>query len=381
MNSPLVYAPTTGTEQEQSKVQVEINMAGMIGRIKAPPVCVDATLKQEAMSVEELSKLSFPLETPKGSLCHNFHVNEPSVVSSSSSIASRESLLSDHLDGGSSRNLTTTPLRRQSEIILKVTNQKASRNGRQTQRYSTDPNSQRVCRMVTGCVPIVEGGKILFVSSSRKSEWILPKGGWERDEAMEESAIRECFEEAGVLGVLGPLLSEVEYETRKAKKRRKEFEELQKKVKVLRAALSDSPTRFAVTEESERAQADEKVEDNLAPGAGAQDTTTPPQVVVSNETISRIRGQQSKQSDETCSVASDSSAATHSHVRMSLFPLYVSEVKKEWPESGRLRKAVDIDEAIQICESRPELRTVLVELKERNLHLLPSQGPNKIKDR
>ena len=384
MNSPLVDSPATWTEQ--SKVQVEINNSiagGLIGRIKAAPVCVDATLKQEAMSVKELSKLSFSLETPKGSLCHDFHVNEPSVVSCSSSpaaTASRESLLPDHhLDGqqgGSNRSLMTTPLRRQSEIILKVTSQKKSRNGRQTQRYSTDPNSQRVCRMVTGCVPIVEGGKILFVSSSRKPEWILPKGGWERDEAMEESAIRECFEEAGVLGVIGPLLSEVEYETRKSKKRRKEFEELQKNknFKALRAAPSDSPTPSA--EESERAPA------KVRPKPGAQDTTTPPQVVVSNEAISRIRDGQSKQSDETCSVASDSSAATHSHVRMSLFPLYVSEVKKEWPESGRLRKAVDIDEAIQMCESRPELRTVLIELKERNLHLLlPFQGPNIVKDR
>jgi len=86
-----------------------------------------------------------------------------------------------------------------------------------------------VYRMVTGCVPIVEGGRILLVSASRKSEWILPKGGWETDELMEESAIRECFEEAGVLGVLGPRLSEIEYETRKGKKRRLEFEEFQKK--------------------------------------------------------------------------------------------------------------------------------------------------------
>jgi len=46
----------------------------------------------------------------------------------------------------------------------------------------------------------------------------LPNGGWERDEVMEGSAIREGFKEAGVLGRLGPKLSAVQYETRKAKK-------------------------------------------------------------------------------------------------------------------------------------------------------------------
>ena len=66
---------------------------------------------------------------------------------------------------------------------------------------------------------------MLFVSSSRKNDWVLPKGGWENDEALEEGAIHECFEEAGVLGILGPQLREINYETRKAKKRRLEFEE------------------------------------------------------------------------------------------------------------------------------------------------------------
>ena len=70
------------------------------------------------------------------------------------------------------------------------------------------------------------------MSASRKAEWILPKGGWEKDEEMEESAIRECFEEAGVLGILGPKLNPVDYETRKAKKRRLEVQEVRKKAKL-----------------------------------------------------------------------------------------------------------------------------------------------------
>jgi diphosphoinositol-polyphosphate diphosphatase len=227
--------------------------------------------------------------------------------------------------------------------------------------------------MVTGCVPIVEGGKILFVSSSRKADWILPKGGWEKDEGMEESAIRECFEEAGVLGILGPLLSEIEYETGKSKKRRKEFEELQRKAKVLRLAHADSPTSRRLSEQSEETT-EENVQVDLVPNA-----QEPPTPQVSNEDFSKMLGH-AKHSEETCSVASDGSL-THSHVRMSLFPLYVSEVKSSWPESGRFRKAVYIDEAIQMCDSRPELQAALIEVKERNLHLLPAQGPNCVVDR
>jgi len=344
MNTPLVESPAPGIGQ----AHVQVDLGNMIGRIKAPPVCEDALLKEEAMSTEELVKLSFPSEAPKSSLCTVFHTNEPSVVSSSSSTTSRESFHSD----------VATPLRsehKHSEFNHKVTAQKVSRNGRLSQRYDT--TSQRVCRLVTGCVPIVEGGRILFISASRKSEWILPKGGWEKDEQMEESAIRECFEEAGVLGVLGPRLADIEYETRKAKKRRLEFEELRKKSTLILRSKSSTPEK----EEEKVALSDNQ--------AAAQ---------LSNEDLSRIRGE-GKSSDETCSVASDTSH-THSFVRMTFFPLYVSEVKDSWPESGRLRKAVEIDEAIRMCASRPELQSVLKEVKERNLHIPPADamGANRV---
>ena len=39
----------------------------------------------------------------------------------------------------------------------------------------------------------------------------------------------------------------------------------------------------------------------------------------------------------------NASEKAYSHVRVSLFPLYVKEVKSTWPECGRLRKAVSID--------------------------------------
>lgn len=87
---------------------------------------------------------------------------------------------------------------------------------------------------------------------------------------------------------------------------------------------------------------------------------------MANEDISRIRGH-AKPSDETSSVASDQSNG-YSYVRMTLFPLYVSEVLADWPECGRFRKAVDIDEAIRMTESRPEFQQALLQVKERDLH-------------
>eukprot|EP00934_Nitzschia_sp_Nitz4_P001060 Nitzschia sp. Nitz4//scaffold170_size48074//22272//23366//NITZ4_007105-RA/size48074-processed-gene-0.20-mRNA-1//-1//CDS//3329538640//1060//frame0 len=337
----------------EARVQVDLgNMADLLGRVKEAPVCVDETLKQEAMTTEDLSKLTFPLETPVNSFCSTeYHLNhhEPSVVSSSSSTASRESFTIS--DGEMmSQKIVSTPLRlerRQSEQInSKVTSITKSRNGRQSQRWFSDPHSHRMYRMVTGCVPIVKGGKVLFISSSRKPEWILPKGGWEQDEAMEESAIRETFEEGGVLGILGPRLGEIEYETRKAKKRRLEREELQRRVKLfpegsgsLASEKQDDASTFA---------------DSTSTASVSEPQSTGPL----------------KLFDETNSVTSESSSGAYTHVRMTLFPLYVSEVKSEWPECGRFRKAVDIDEAIRLCESRPELRAALKEVKDRNLHHL-----------
>lgn len=352
--------PSPKREGEVTTVQLDLgNMANDIGRIKEAPVCVDETLRKEAMSTEQLSKMCFPLELPSEtqSAIEAGHRNqEASVVSSSSSTASRESAYISDAEGCISK-VQVTPVRlerRQSEMINnKVTTQKCSRNGRQTQRWYTDPETQRRYRMVTGCVPIVEGGKILLISASRKAEWILPKGGWELDEGIEESAIRECYEEAGVLGTLGPCLTEVEYETRKAKKRRLELEEVQRMAKIVRDAHIQSAP------EGEGQSCEKTEQTNKATSAPS-----------------------SKSSDETSSVSSESSS-TYSHVRMTLFPLYVSEVKGDWPESGRFRKAVDIDEAIKLCESRPEFHKVLIEVKERNLHHLHEDhdAPVKITDR
>jgi diphosphoinositol-polyphosphate diphosphatase len=44
-------------------------------------------------------------------------------------------------------------------------------------------------------------GKVVLISSG-SGEWILPKGGWEKDETAQEGAARESHEEAGVLGLV-----------------------------------------------------------------------------------------------------------------------------------------------------------------------------------
>jgi hypothetical protein len=374
-NVTLIESPNQKEKEEQV-----VDLSDMAGRIKPKPIG-NPNLKQEAMSSEEINKFTFLTEpesaisssVPTGkSSSSDVGLQEISVVSSSSSTASRDSGTSI------STSYVGEFLQRKDEserINLKVKTQTISRNGRQTQRWFTDPATQRLYRMTTGCVPIVEDGKILFVSASRKSEWILPKGGWEKDEAIEESAIRETFEESGVFGVLGPTLKEIEYETRKGKKRRIEHEEFQRKAKQIREAHSSSPKVVSPTEYQ-----------GVGPVPVPSISTSSKNRIVSssgslpqteNEIASGIPKSHQNYSDgDNCSVASEGSLS-HSHVKMTLFPLYVTEVRDEWPEQGRLRKVVDIEEAIRMTESRPEFQEALKELKQRNLHKIQRSTINK----
>jgi 8-oxo-dGTP pyrophosphatase MutT (NUDIX family) len=342
---------------------------GMSGRWKAPPVCADMSLKETAMPPAALSEMCFAFEVP----VQLTTISEAVPVSSSSSTCTPESMgaLSDVETapaGGSHGEKMATPLKLDrcisDRLNAKISLRKTSRQGRSSQRWVTEPDAPDAIRLVTGCVPILRGGKILFVSASRKAEWILPKGGWELDETLEESAIRESFEEAGVLGVLGPKLKEIQYETRKGKKRRLEQEETERKKKTF-----DQVTDQVKEDKSENKPSiisPDEIKNNesafMAP------------VALSDEAMSRIRGEAQaiarKACDETASVASTLSTATYSQVRMTLFPLYVSKVLDSWPESGRFRKAVDIDEAIAMTESRPELKAALVAVKEQGLHLV-----------
>ncbi|GJN29123.1 hypothetical protein PR202_gb17316 [Eleusine coracana subsp. coracana] len=94
-----------------------------------------------------------------------------------------------------------------------------SRQGRELQRYSTQTGG----RIVVGCVPYrlrpgSGGVEVLVISSQKKGAAggvLIPKGGWELDESMEEAALREAAEEAGVAGeVAGPPLGVWWYRSR-----------------------------------------------------------------------------------------------------------------------------------------------------------------------
>ena len=56
-------------------------------------------------------------------------------------------------------------------------------------------------RLVAGIVPLSQDKYyVLLIQSTSRSRWVLPKGGWETDEATaQEAACREAWEEAGVV--------------------------------------------------------------------------------------------------------------------------------------------------------------------------------------
>jgi len=392
--------PKSGSEQYQTKTEVQVDLCSLMGRIKPKPVCVDATLKQQSMSHKEISKYVFTADEPdsmRNKVSPDAVSNDFSVISSNSSNASRENGMCDTTTDGSNPSYCHSKealiskenssssfcddgfLNRKDDserINLKVKTQTISRNGRQTQRWYTDPVTNIVYRMTTGCIPVLKDGKILFCSASRKSEWILPKGGWEKDEAMEESAIRETFEEAGVFGIIGPMLNEISFETRKGKKRRIEYEEVQRKAKQIREAHSSSPKAVPQTEEIPSpciVSFSKNRNDPSALGNICCDENKTKRESHSYDQ-QQMKAVQNLCDGDNVSVASETSLS-HTHVKMSLLPLYVTEVMEAWPEQGRFRKVVGINEAIRITESRPYFQTALKELKERNLHISKNLQP------
>ncbi|KAF5446012.1 hypothetical protein F2P56_031677 [Juglans regia] len=102
-----------------------------------------------------------------------------------------------------------------------------ARTGRHQQRYEAG------CRLVAGCIPFrhrnSEGsedaniGKIvevLMINSTSGPGLLFPKGGWENDETVQEAAVREAIEEAGVRGELMDFLG---YHQFKSKTHQDEF--------------------------------------------------------------------------------------------------------------------------------------------------------------
>ncbi|KAI8371882.1 NUDIX hydrolase domain-like protein [Blakeslea trispora] len=72
-----------------------------------------------------------------------------------------------------------------------------SRIGRKNQVYDKDN-----IRQIAGTVAVdPKTNRVLVISSSKhKHVWVLPKGGWENDETIEQSAEREAYEEGGIRG-------------------------------------------------------------------------------------------------------------------------------------------------------------------------------------
>ena len=233
----------------------------------------------------------------------------------------------------------------------------SSRQGRSLQRWLVHSPNDELVKQAAGTIPITRDGRVILISASRKKEWILPKGGWDVDETKEECAMRETYEEGGLVGQLGGCLEPIDYQTAKSKKRASKD----------LGTSGDSDMDFKVGGEME----------GLPPPLPKRFKTelssspTGPELTLSlgKRIVSSDSTRSNSASEVNCTTASPSD---HSYIRLFLFPLYVSSVKSEWPEKGRLRKLVHIDEAIKIMDSenRPYFRMGLEIVKERGLHLL-----------
>lgn len=72
-------------------------------------------------------------------------------------------------------------------------------------------------RLVAGVVPLnANKDMVLLIQSTKRKAWVLPKGGWEKDEDVTEAAVREAWEEAGIVIQIESNLGHVR-EGRKAK--------------------------------------------------------------------------------------------------------------------------------------------------------------------
>jgi len=247
-----------------------------------------------------------------------------------------------------------------------------SRQGRSLQRWLFHSPTEELVRQVAGTIPITRDGRIILVSASRKTEWILPKGGWDEDETKDECAARETFEEAGLLGQLGGCLDPIDYETKKAKKRRlsKQRDGEEKKLKEISGKVEGNKRTVS---EGMRPPLPKRVKTDSCSPTGPELTSS----LAMNPCLSGSMCGSGEKGLKNMTLKSKSATAScespkYSYVRLSLFPLYVSEVKSDWPEKGRLRKLVDIDEAIEIMkvENRPYFLRGLEMVKERGLHLV-----------
>lgn len=382
---------------------------------KVFPICNDADMKDLSTSTEELSSLCFApsfslieaqLEiVPPGVTSASFASHSTCTIpvvskhtSSNSNCGSMPMMYSPTADSNDTDGMLAQLMEKSAIINETVINRTKSKHGRSGQRWIVDAalssnnnkSNNKVIRLVTGCIPILKGGKIMMVSASKKKAWILPKGGWEMDEELEESAIRETYEEAGVIGVLGPKLSEVQYETRKARERRlssladqlalnpvtktefssgwsdvSQLSEDDHIIDMHQQQLPQSPERsvkpkiqlFAASQAIGVATINEEELCHKQPSKKPllQDNSSEQHHQAGIDTAHMLESEASK-------------TKSYTHVCANMFPLYVKEAMTTWPECGRLRKAVDIDEAIKLLEARPEMQSMLLDLKRRGLH-------------
>lgn len=131
----------------------------------------------------------------------------------------RLQLLAKPQRGRNRRSSSSSPKRRRMPHTVGAPPPTFARQGREQQKYGDDGS-----RLVAGCIPIrylpgisgAAGVRICLISSRGGKGYVFPKGGWETDESVESAARRETVEEAGLRGVLEPLLGQFEFNSGKA---------------------------------------------------------------------------------------------------------------------------------------------------------------------
>ena len=91
-------------------------------------------------------------------------------------------------DGGGDNEDKCTPTRglqqREGGIYnTPVVRSQTSRVGREKQRWEGDT------RLITGCIPMLDGKVVMISSGGKKQGWIVPKGGWEDDETLKGKSV------------------------------------------------------------------------------------------------------------------------------------------------------------------------------------------------
>jgi NUDIX domain len=247
------------------------------------------------------------------------------------------------------------------ERISRVANTKAieeilcSREGRDNQRWAIDPaNTDRRIRLVAGCIPILPNGHILLISSRTAEKrgstgfLSLPKGGWELDERIEEGAIRETYEEAGVLGLLGqPLESFCIMSSKKnaSSKKRGDEEQFQSNIPVIigkddfkrigEPLIAGTSTDVSFVSETDDIDA--------ASEAINIDATIQVDNCLNFNRSDVCNWKNFIQVNDSPSSSPFGVGVSHTHSCHTFFPLYVQRISDDWPEKMRRRYVLSID--------------------------------------